>query len=51
MSYEKTNRRIISETGNYSENSGWDKMPGQKEDGYGVSQASTEGLQTLLSMK
>ncbi len=30
---------------------GWDKMPGQKEAGSGVSQACAEGLQTVLSMK
>jgi hypothetical protein len=30
---------------------GWDKMPGQKEAGFGVSQACADGLQTLLSMK
>lgn len=35
----------------YIAKEGWDKMPGQKEAGSGVSQACAEGLQTFLSAK
>ncbi len=38
------------ERSDYIAKGGWDKMPGQKEAGSGVSQGCAEGLQPLLSL-
>ncbi len=35
----------------FIEKGGWDKMPGQKDAGSGVSEACTDRLQSALSMK